>query len=90
MKRIHQNVPALSPRVDPKETSPEVHPIARRTRSHTQNTQPPIYMCTRAQLQQALNVTPSQSTQLYILKALIALWSTPVTDLSMPVLNSDT
>ena len=47
-KLIHQRVPAPSPRVNPKETSPEVYPIARHTRLQTQNTQPPIAMRTRA------------------------------------------
>ena len=89
-EKIHQRVLAPSPRLNLKETSPEVQPIARRTRPHIQNTQPPIYLCTRAQLQQALRVTPSQSAQKYFPKALLALWSTPVIDLYMPVLNAET
>ena len=57
---IHQHVSATYPRVNPKDTPPAVQPISRRTRSHTQNTQPPIALCTRSQLQQALKVTPYQ------------------------------
>ena len=60
-RKNHQHVPAPSPRVNSKETSPEVQTIARRTRSHTQNTQPPIALHKRSQLQQALKFTPSQA-----------------------------
>ena len=89
---IYQQVPAPSPRVNPKETPPAVQPIARRTRSHTQNTQPPIDLCTRSQLQQALRFTTSQEFQLYPPKVLLALWSTHITELAMPqnTANSDT
>ena len=49
-RTIHLHVPAPYPRVKPKEIPPAVQPIALRTRSHTQNTQPPIALQTRAQL----------------------------------------
>ena len=88
--KIQQYLPTPSPRVHPKETPPEVHPIARRTRSHTQNIQPPIALRTRVQLQQALKVTPSQATQRYFPKAILTLWSTPITDLAMPLLTTET
>ena len=89
-RKIHQHVPAPSPRVNPKETPPAVQPITRHTRSHTKNTQPPISMRTRAQLQQCLRVMPSEAYYQHLPKALLYLWSTPVTDLSMPVLNAET
>ena len=47
-REIQKHLPAAPPRVNPKETPPEVHPISRRTRSHTQNSQPPIDLRTRA------------------------------------------
>ena len=88
-RTIHQHVPAPYTRVNPKDTPPAVQPISRRTRSHTQNTQPPIALRTRDQLQQALRVTPYQEYERYFPKALLALWSTPVTDVDMPVLNNE-
>ena len=42
------------------------------------------------QLNQSLLFTPSQASQRYFLKAILALWSTPVTALAMPVLNAET
>ena len=89
-RTIHQHIPAPSPRVNPRETHPAVQPITRHTRSHTKNTQPPISMRTRAQLQQCLRVMPSEAYYQHLPKALLYLWSTPVTDLSMPVLNAET
>ena len=85
--RIQHNLPEPPPpRVHPKETAPD-QLIARRTRSHTQNSQPPVDLS--MQLKQSLVVTPSQAYQWYFPKALLALWSTPVTSLSMPVLNAE-
>ena len=89
-QKIHQHVSTPYPRVNPKDTPPAVQPIARRTRSYTQNTQPPIALRTRAQLQQALRVTTYQASQGYPPKALLTLWSTPVIDPDMPVLNAET
>ena len=40
--KIQQHLLAAPPRVKPRDTPPEVQPIARRTRYHKQNTQPPI------------------------------------------------
>ena len=73
----------------PKDTPPEFQPIARHTRFHTQNRQPSIALETRAQLQQTLRFTPSQASQLYFPKALLALCSNHVIELSMPVLNAE-
>ena len=86
-KIIHQHVPAPSTKVNPKETSPEVQPIVRRTRYHTQNTQPTITLRTRDQLQQALKITDSQAAQQYFPKVLLDIWSTTVIDLAMQVIN---
>ena len=88
--KIHQHVPAPSTKVNPKENPPEIHPIVRHIRSHTQNKQPPIALRTRSQLKQALKVTPYQDAQQYLPKDLLALCYTPVTDLAMPVPNSET
>ena len=87
---VQQHLPSPSPRVHTKDIPPVVQPIACSTRSHTKNSQPQIDLRTRAQLQQDLTVTPSQASQKYFPKALLALWSTPVIDLYMPVLNAET
>ena len=89
-QKSHQHVLDPYPRVNTTETPPAVQPIACRTRSYTKNTQPPIDLRTRAQLQQALRVTTYQASQGYPPKALLTLWSTPVIDPDMPVLNAET
>ena len=76
------------PRVKPKETPTAFPPIARLTRFYTQNTQPPIALRIRAQLQQALKFTPSQAFQQYLSKALLALWYTHVIEITILILNA--
>ena len=44
----------------------------------------------RAELKQALAVTPSQYSQHYSPKALLYLWATPVTSLAIPILDAET
>ena len=89
-RKIQKHLPEPPPRVIPKETPPTVQPIAHRKRSHTLNKQPPIALCTRAQLRQAFRVTPYQATQRYPLKALLAFCYTPIKDLAMPILKYET
>ena len=72
-RKTQQHLPTQYPRVQPKETPPAVQPVARHTRSHTQNSQPPIALRTWSYFQQALTVTPSQESQRYPPKSLIAL-----------------
>ena len=87
--RFQYQVPAPPPRVHPKEAAPEVEPVARRTRPHTQTAEIPVTQSTRAQLNQYLMVTPYQAPQCYFPKDLLSLCTTPVTDLDMPVLDSE-
>ena len=68
-RKIHKDVPVPSLSRNPKETPQSVHPIVRRTMSHTQNTQPPVSLS--MQLKQYLLVTPSQVSQQYFPKALL-------------------
>ena len=85
---LQNKLPVPPPTVHSKETILEVEPISCRTTYHTETVEPPVDLRTRAQLHQDLTVTPSQSSQRYFPKALLALWNTLVTALAMPVLDA--
>ena len=87
---LQNQLSAPHPRVHPKETSPEVDPIAHHTRSHMRTVEPLFAQNTRDQLQQALTVTPSQASQWYFPKDILALCTTPITALAMLVLDAET